>query len=762
MRNRTVAHVLVAGAICSVGAPAFGQSESEGVLDEVITTATRRAESIQDVPVSVAAVSQDDIQKMNLMDMEDISVLVPNFEINSGSILPNLYIRGLGGGTAHSIEQSAGRFVDDVYISRAAINFHPFLDIQGVEVLRGPQGTLFGKNTAAGALILRTANPTDELEYGVDVMTSSYSTTGGQTELSGYVSGPLGENVSARFAALYRDQESFYENTFTGLGPDGAQREDTAFRLKLRWDIGDNTTANFKIEHMEYDVFGPDTAETAEFAGGPEGWRGLAENSGVPAELAATVDDALDWKIHLNCGEAFGAPGPQQGTPLGAWCPSRDQEYQTVLVDIEHELGAGTFKSISAFQTYEYDHQFHGADQGAANFFRAIRMEEYEGFSQEFRFTSTPSDQFDYILGMYYEDSNLQREQTSHLNLPGGPFETEDEPWEQDTNTFAVFGQLRYSFTDRLTAIVGGRWSTEDKDFQFERFFSEYQTEDFLFQDIALRMESRSESEFTPSFTFQFDATDDVMLFLTAARGHKTGGFSDRVDAQDTDIEFDPEIVDSFEVGMKSTMLDGALALNFAIFTMDVQGLQLSTQVEGTVADFVVGNAADSSVDGAEVEWTWLLTDNLTFGGNYAYTDATYDEFVGAGGCPPEFLNGDGVCDLSGLPLQYAPDNKASLYFDYESGPVIGDWGLGLRGTFLHTGDHYTDISYFPAVFQESFSTYDAMVRLTSPDENITVSLIGKNLGEESARAWSVPSGPNFLAAMIPPREVVLRAQFRF
>lgn len=761
MRNQHIVRALVFGVIGSASANALAQS----ALEEVVVTASRRVESIQSVPVSVAAVSSEQMEKMGVMDMEDLSLLVPNFEINSGSILPNLYIRGLGGGTAHSIEQSAGRFVDEVYISRAAINFHPFLDVAGVEVLRGPQGTLFGKNTAAGALIIRTGNPSDEFEYGFDVSTSDYSTTGGQTEFSGFVTGALTENVSARFAAMYRDWDSFYINTFEGLGPDGFQREDTGARLKIRWDASENTTVNFKIEHMEYDVLGPDTAENSQLAGGANGpWVGLAINSGVDPALAATFNDTLDWRIQVNCEEAFSAPGPQAGQSIGSFCPSRDQDSQNYTLDIEHDVSAGTFKSITAFQKYDYVHRFHGADQGAVNLFRARRAEQFDGLSQEFRFTSTEGDTYDYIAGLYYEDSTIERDQTSDFNLPGGPFFREEEPWDQDTETLAVFGQVRWYVSDRTTALIGGRWSTEDKDYNFQRFHNEYQSNIPLPlpTDILPRFESRSESRFTPSLTLQHDLNDSIMLFGTAARGHKTGGFSDRVDAQDTDIEFDAEIVDSLEIGMKSTLLDGALNLNLTFFTMDVEGLQLATQVEGTVADFVVGNAADSSVDGLELEWTWGLTDQLLFGGNFAYTDATYDEFVGAGSCPAEFQNSAGICDLSGLPLQFAPETKASLYLDYQMEDVFNGWALGLRGDVTHTDDQFTDISYFPATFQEAVQTYNAGIRLISPSENVTVQLLGKNLSNEKILAWGVPSGPNFLASMAPPREIQLRVTFRF
>ena len=139
------------------------QGQGQAQIEEILVTATKRAESIQDVPVSVSVISADTMAATGITDMEDLSLYVPNFEINSASILPNLYVRGLGSGATHSIEQSVGRFVDEVYIGRAAINLHGFMDLASVEVLRGPQGTLFGKNTVGGALIMHTADPTRQL-----------------------------------------------------------------------------------------------------------------------------------------------------------------------------------------------------------------------------------------------------------------------------------------------------------------------------------------------------------------------------------------------------------------------------------------------------------------------------------------------------------------------------------------------------------------------------------------------------------------------
>ncbi len=727
-------------------------------LEEVVVTATKRAESIQDVPVSVAAVSADTMYRLGISDMEDLSIVVPNFEINSAAILPNLYVRGLGGGTSHSTEQSVGRFIDDVYISRAVINLHPFMDVAGVEVLRGPQGTLFGKNTLAGALIIRNAKPSDEFEAGFDLSLGDFSTTGGNREVSGFVSGALSETVNGRLAFMVGDKDGFYVNTMEG--PDGADRDDQGLRATFEWAASEMTTVSLKLEHMEYDERGSDTAEVNAFAGGNSGWQGLAANAGAAnPELVAA---GLDWVIHVDCSDANSAPGPQAGQNIGSFCPSRDQESDNITLDVEHDMAGGTLKFISAYQGYEYRHLFHGADMGAVNLFRAVRQEEYTGFSQEIRFTSEPNDALDYIVGVFYEDSTLERDQTSHLNLPGGPFMTEEEPWVQDTQTLAMFGQLRWSISDDWSAIAGGRWGSEEKDFTFNRWFNAYQTNDLLFNDIVNKRADRSESKFTPSFTLQWDANDDVNVFATLARGHKTGGFSDRVDTQDTDIEFDAEEVDSFELGAKGLWLDGSLSVNLTYYYMEIEGLQLSTQIAGTVADFRVDNAADSTSTGLEFEASWAISERWLAGGNYSYTDASYDEFLGAGDCSPELRNVEGICDLSGQPLQFAPENKGSLYLEYSADSVFNGWDLSARADVSFSDEHYTDISYFDSVKQEAYETVNASVQFISPDEKYTVSLIGKNLTEEEVMAWGIPSGPNVLAAMNPPRELIVKLGMHF
>jgi len=738
-----------------------GTAVAQAVLDEVIVTATKRAENIQDVPVSVAVVDADTMEKMGITDMEDLSLAVPNFEINSSGVIPNLYIRGLGGGLTHSIEQSVGRFIDGVYISRSVINLHPFMDVAAVEVLRGPQGTLFGKNTAAGALIVRTNEATQDFDSGVNISYGSYETTGGVAEISGFVNGALSDSVSGRLAFLYKDRDGFYQNL--GDGPDGAQREDYGVQGKLRFDIGDSTTAGLKVQYMDYNEIGSDVAELNGLGGPPLAvWQSLVANSGAPN--ADQFSAELDWVVHYTCSDVVSTPGAGS-VDIGSFCPGRDQDTTNVTVDIDHDISGGSIKFIAAHQQYSYQSRFHGFESGAANLFRAFRNEDYDGFSSELRFTSEEGEVFDYIAGLYYEDSEIDRNQFSDINLVGlGPpvlFRGHD-PWGQKTETFAVFAQARWRMSDRVTGIFGGRWSSETKDFRFEDYSTAYATDSGP-RNYAVnpRNESRDEDRFTPSVTLQYDVNDDVNVFATVSRGHKTGGFSDRVDTQDGDITFDAELIDGIELGMKGSFLDGAMNVSVVLFNMDIEGLQLATQVPGTI-NFKVGNAADVTSRGLELESEWAVSDDWILGLSYAYTDATYDEYIGAGSCGAQFVNGNGDCDLSGQTLQYAPENKASAYLEYSAIGAINGWDLSARLDLTHTDDQYTDVGLFDFAFSESHQTVGAGVRVVSPSEKVTVSLIGRNLTNEKINAWTAPSGPNTIAAMSPPRLITLKLGLRF
>jgi outer membrane receptor protein involved in Fe transport len=724
-------------------------------LEEVVVTATKRAESIQDVPVSVAAIDSETMKAMGITDMAQISAQIPNFEVSDASILPNLYVRGIGSGTTHSIEQSVGRFIDDVYIGRAAINLHGFMDIASVEVLRGPQGTLFGKNTLGGAMIVHTAEPTDELSVGLDLSASNFSTTGGSKHIEGFISGALTDNLRARFAYQWKEKDGYIENLLPG--PDGGTRDDSGARLKFEWDAGRNTTVGLKLEYMEYEEEGQTPAQIVggNFPGGPFAGQSIPES--FWQQFAPQLTYKKDWTSHINC--AYEQNGE-------TFCPSRDQYSQNVTLNVDHEIeGLGTITSVSAFQQYEYNHQFVAVDMGVVGgSLRATRDEEFEGFSQEIRLTSEEFEKYDYIVGLYFEDSSLERLQPSDFNIPefvgGGPLFSEREDWIQDTKTLALFGQLRYHINDQWSAIAGGRWSQEDKDFVFEIAHVEFQ-EDPLTEVDHRYDESRSEKKFTPSFTLRYEPNEELMFFASYAQGHKTGGYSDRI--QD-DIEFDAETNTTLEFGMKGIWLDGNLETNLAIFHMAIEDLQVARTLPGETTQFEVKNAAEATSQGVEFDARWALNENWILGGNFAYTDATYDDFPGAAESCPE-VGGNleaGLCNYEGVPLIYAPEYKAAVYVQYDAEDIVGEWDLSSRVDANYSDDYYVEINYDERLHQDSYTTWGASVRLTSPDEKFAIGLVGKNLTEEYVMAWGLTGGFTQYIAPNSPREIMLQFSYNY
>lgn len=728
-----------------------GQVDKSGpMLEEVIVTATRRAEGLQDVPVSVAVVSGETMTALGINDIAGLAPYIPNFQISDSNVLPNLYIRGIGTGTSNSVEQSVGRFVDDVYIGRGAINLHGMMDVQSVEVLRGPQGTLFGKNTLGGAVIVHTRNPTRELSGGLDVSSTDFSTVGGTQIYDGFLSGPLSDSTRGRVAIQYKDRDGYIDNLLPG--PDGGTREDFGVRGKLEWDATDRTVINLKLEHLEYNEDGLQLTNTASRLGDVSNGAAAPFQGAVPSFAFGN-----QWVSYVDCAATLG-PGAT------TFCPDRDQESQNVTVKIEHELSGGTLESVSAYQRYEFLHHFPAVDSGIiGGALRATRDETYSGISQELRFVSAHQGRLDYLAGLYLEKSDLERLQDNEFNIPaflgGGPLLNRREDWKQDTSTIAAFGQLRVDLTDSVSATLGGRWATEEKEFLFEGAEVPYQTDSSLATDFVTSLE-RSESKFTPSLSLQWSASDAAMFYASASQGHKTGGFSDRVQSNP---EFSEETANAFEIGFKGALFAGALEANIALFHVQIDDLQVASSLPPPDVAFEIKNAAEATSQGVEFDGRWRLHQNWVVRGSYAYTDAAYDDFPGAAATCPDaggFIE-NGLCNFSGLPLIYAPKQKGALVLEFAKANFLNAWGVK---TLLSTtySDEYYSVSYVGTLLQPSYSSIDASVGLVSPDDKWRLTLFGRNLTEEYVMQYGVQLAGTDVIEPGTPREVGLKVSYRY
>ncbi len=427
-------------------------ASSQGpMLEEIIVTATKRAEGLQDVPISMSVMSGEKIEQQGITELEDLAVFLPNVHIAEGGTGTQLFIRGIGSGINFGFEQSVGTFVDGVYFGRGRNARAAFLDLERVEVLKGSQSTLFGKNTIAGAINITTAKPGDEFEGYVQ---GSYETEIDGIGFTGVVSGPLSDTVRGRLVAKVYEDDGYVKNTFSS--EDGPAEENRVFRGTLVWDVTDNLTLTAKAEHGEFNVDGRQDLIS------------IASDFALSQYRNPTVGDpnfqpAFNYEKSSNNIEGPGARGPQFD----------DTEADIFQITADYQLGEYSLRSITAYTEYEYIN-YQDADYGPLQFLAAQRIEEHKQFSQELLLSSPVGGTFEYLAGIYYQDNELLDNEILDVlfsNVPvlaaqglGGFDGTGNGRFEQETQTWSAFTQLTWNISDSFRATLGLRYSDDHKE----------------------------------------------------------------------------------------------------------------------------------------------------------------------------------------------------------------------------------------------------------------------------------------------------------
>lgn len=373
-------------------------------LEEVIVTAQKRAESLQDVPISVSAMSGEKMADAGIQSFSDMNNYVPSFSVVKDPIGDKINIRGIQSGNQAGFEQSVGTFVDGIYRGRGTQARYSFMDVEAVEILRGPQGTLFGKNTIAGALNIRSAKPTDEVEADIGV---SYNSKFETTELQGFISGPLTDNVRARVFLLHREMDKgWVENEY--YNADVPVSEETAGRLTLEWDIGENTLLRLRSEAADFQTTG-------------QPWDIL-----VAGGLSAFgISSAADYKIRMGNlplapFEKFGANSEFDNDPNGVLdfgaAALLDGDSNETALTFEHAIEQGTITAILGHSAYQFT-RYLDADFGPTNSVRFDDSEDFDQKSLELRFASEPNDSFTYITGLFYQEQDLTVDGLTYFNF---------------------------------------------------------------------------------------------------------------------------------------------------------------------------------------------------------------------------------------------------------------------------------------------------------------------------------------------------------
>ncbi len=844
--QKTISKLTIAVAISGAAA-----ATTAATLDEIVVTAQKRAQSLQDVPVSVAAVDAEKISDAGIVDLQGLSEFVPNFSINETGISTTITVRGISSGINSGFEQSVGMYNDGIFYGRDQLARIPMLDMERVEVLRGPQGILFGKNSIAGAVSQITAKPTDDFEASI---TGLYEPEHGEQDLRLVLSGPLSESVSGRIAILDRSLDGYIKNTLTN--EDEQQEDEQLIRASLRWDINEEITANFKTSRATFDTLGRNL-EIVKDVGHVDFLNGILEKS--------SIDHTVDGKLNRS-----GSMNPS----------SSDNEVNNNTLSVDWQLDGLTFTSVTGYVDYEFD-ELCDCDFTGAEIFNATRDEKYSQFSQEFRFASELGNTVDYIGGLFYQTNDLDYEDSIRVTDPSilqSVFQTKADDlgellsatadpannpkiaglaalnsisvqevvealeqkkggaelmaktyaagsstrreFDQDGDLWAVFAQATWNIADNLRLTVGGRYTDETKDASRNQQHitnqgtplpatAEGVDDAALAKGISLHNAMFSafgvepydkingdldDESFTPLVSGQWDINEDTMLYATWTKGYKSGGFDARSNAHpnpeilnagkaDADNilkdnplsgtwEFKPEEVNSFELGSKMVLADGAAELNLAFYRMEYEDLQVS-QFDGTLG-FNVTNAGEATVQGLEADGRWAVTDNVTLTGSAAYLDFNYDKFPSSQcyfGQDSNSTTDPGLCDVKGQRKEYTPEFQANIGALW-SGQVSDILYLDASMDIAYMDEYLYAATLDPRAKQDAYTLVNARVSLANAGDTWEVALIGRNLTDETvvnfggntplASTLTGGAGNSYYGFVNRPRNIAVQGTYRF
>jgi len=780
--------------LLAIAISASAAAVNAAMLEEVIVTAQQRAESLQDVPVSVAAVTAEKMSSGGIVDLQGLSELVPNFTINETGISTTVTIRGISSGINPGFEQSVGIYNDGIFYGRDQLARIPMMDMERVEVLRGPQGILFGKNSIAGAVSQITAKPTDEFEGSI---TALYEPDHGEQDLRLVVSGPIAEGLSGRLAVLDRTLDGYVFNTVSNQ--DEQREDEQVIRASLKWDVNEDVTANLKVSRSTFDVIGRNM-EVYNSVGAPDHITVLNALQGYPVESG--LNFSADNNGHYS-----------------------NNEVNDVTLNIDWDLDGLSFSSVTGYVEYEFD-ELCDCDFTGATVFDAARQEDYEQFSQEFRFTSDLGGDFDYIGGLFFQSTELNYKDqiilpdptviSTALNLLGAgalvpftPGSSTDRAFNQEGDIWAAFAQGTWTISETLRITAGGRYTKETKDADRNQqhranaaFGGQYQSPvtadpvsgayNTLYGIFAIEAYDTitgelDDSSFTPVVTIEWDANEDTMAYLTWTKGFKSGGFDARSNGHpDVTVtnaqksgnqitgswEFDREEATSIELGSKMSLADGAAELSMAVYMTEYADLQVS-QFDGTLG-FNVTNAGEATVQGLEADGRWAVTDNVTLTGSAAYLDFNYDKFPNSQCYFQQVANSPdfpGLCDVGGQRKEYTPELQANI-----GAAWVGEVGQGLvlqaSIDLAYMDDYLYAANLDPASKQDATTMVNGRLAISDADGAWEVALIGRNLSDETvinfggntplAGTLTSGAGNSYYAFVNRPLNIALQAKYSF
>lgn len=745
----------VLGLLCGLLAPAgVALAQQSPQIEEIIVTAQKRAQSLQEVPVAVSAFSGEALQDHHVSDVTDLNQLAPSLQVKTddNAANPKIFIRGVGLNDFNPNTASAvGLYTDGVYIGSPLAQMAQFFDIDRLEVLRGPQGTLYGRNTTGGAINVITRKPTQEPEGDISVEAGRFDSINVEAAVGGPI---VKDTVAGRLAVNVIRDDGYSVNRLTGNSGNDTDR--WAARGSLSFTPSSTFDALVQLRYGKTDGGSIWAYNRSLFPGTPE----------------ATGPDgfcAPGFYTSGQCGDIGGYSNTSSDLYRGDYHFEGKDEVETrgASATLTWDLGDLQLVSVSGYDRADRDDR-EDTDAGPNDVITATYRAKQSVWSEELRLQSTDSSSSEgakafWVAGLYYAHDDLDT--NSYLDVlrvfrplfvtPDNPNGFAPEfsvgvfgyPYTQKTESWAGFGQVDYKFTDQLTGTVGVRYSRDSKDFNYAS------TAEFDTITIFTLDESKDFSSVSGKLGLQYRFSDDANVYGSYSRGYKSGGFFGGQTVEPADLApYADEKVDAFEVGAKIQSPERRLRSSFAAFYYDYQDLQVYTLIlRGAITVQNFTNASNARIYGAEAELSFTPVERLDLSISGAWLDATYQDFQSAGDQ-----------DYSGNRLPNAPRTSLTAAIRYEI-PMFGG-ALALQTDATYRSEVFYDTRNVARLSDPERTFVNARIGWTTADEHLEFGVWGRNLFDETNISDIIPiEGLGFdLFSVGPPRTAGVYARYNY
>lgn len=747
--------VIATGLLTSNLSVAQNTDDKKAVLEEVIVTAQKRQENAQEVPIAMRALGATQIERLGITNLEDLKALEPSLDLRpfptaQQSLTP--FIRGIGNGYVDVFQDpSVATHINGVYIGRMNGISFDLADLERIEVLKGPQGSLYGRNATGGAINIITQRPHSELGGLLKIGTGNFD----RRSIKANLNIPINDSVFTKFSYVHSSKDGFINNSEGGR--DFGDRHNNSYRFDLRWLANDNLTLDYGFD------------------------RSLLKYVSTPTQSQAARPGGL------GADEATHDRNFREDVAPGVHMPLNEVVVSGHTVTLEWALDAVTIKSITAYREVEDDlfnilvgdgNGFR-LDKGAVtlggkNYPETFELTKQDQLSQELQFSGSVSDSLQYLAGLYYfqeESENgfpLSHQITEPNGGPGGSplFILTSRDSQAENKSSAVFGQLTWTpeaMNRALDLILGFRYSRDTREAELKTSQETWlpafspnapvQTTNFSAEG------DETFSEFTPSFTARYTWSEDLMAYGKIVQGYKSGGFNTRAPSASRFAEgFKPETVTSFELGMKADWLESRLRTNVAVFQYDYQDMQVSVGVDPQQPSILdILNAGEATLTGAELNMQFALTRRLSFNLNYMHLDADMDKVK----------DGAGNDVTTNFTLPFIPKGNYSAAILYsQTVDSIGELHASVGYQFVDYMEGGSSVSAVKAgAFTDRYNLLDARIGVDNiAGSPLSLSVWGRNLADEEYERVATSEAPHSIRAVLwgEPRSYGVDISYNF